>query len=107
MILAHFLTLDSSMVSNLAMIQRPSQKLTHYLQESNQGRGFIKEVSFSPDGRIIASPFAYGIRLLAFNSDCRFNIKIVYYFFHHSSHKVQSRGSVLEFRLGIQLKTLL
>ena len=54
-----------------ARLHHNSHKLTHYLQESNQGRGFIKEVSFSPDGRIIASPFAYGIRLLAFNSDCR------------------------------------
>ena len=67
-----------------ARLHHNSQKLTHYLQESNQGRGFIKEVSFSPDGRIIASPFAYGIRLLAFNPDCRFKIRIVYYIWHHT-----------------------
>ena len=66
-----------------ARLHHNSQKLTHYLQESNQGRGFIKEVSFSPDGRIIASPFAYGIRLLAFNSDCRFKNRINYCIWNH------------------------
>merc|ERR1712058_163563 len=42
-------------------------RLTHYIEESNQGKGFIKELSFSPDGRFIASPFAHGVRLLAFS----------------------------------------
>ena len=32
-----------------------------------QGKGFIKEVSFSPDGLILASPYDHGVRLLAFN----------------------------------------
>lgn len=40
------------------------------MEESDSGRGFIKEQSFSPDGRVIASPFAHGTRLLAFGSDC-------------------------------------
>jgi len=45
-------------------------RLTHYIEESNQGKGFIKELSFSPDGRFIASPFAHGVRLLAFSDKC-------------------------------------
>ena len=32
-------------------------RLTHYLEESNQGRGFIKEICFSGDGRVIGSPY--------------------------------------------------
>ena len=46
------------------------RRLSHYILESDSGRGFIKEGNFSPDGRVIASPFAHGARLLAFDSDC-------------------------------------
>jgi len=51
-----------------ARIRRNVARLTHYIEESNTGKGFIKEQSFSPCGRIIASPFGHGVRLLGFNS---------------------------------------
>lgn len=44
--------------------------LTHFLKESNAKRDFIKEISFSYDGRVIASPHAKGFRLFAFGNDC-------------------------------------
>ncbi|GFN83512.1 Ddb1- and cul4-associated factor 10 homolog [Plakobranchus ocellatus] len=46
------------------------RRLLFHSEEPNVGQGYIKEQSFSPDGRIIASPFANCVRLLAFNSDC-------------------------------------
>ncbi|XP_028408133.1 DDB1- and CUL4-associated factor 10 homolog [Dendronephthya gigantea] len=46
------------------------RRLSHYIQESEAGPGFIKDQSFSPDGRVIASPFAHGVRILAFDSEC-------------------------------------
>jgi len=49
---------------------RPCRRLTHYVDEPNVGRGYIKEISFGAGGRVIASPFGFGIRLLAFDSDC-------------------------------------
>lgn len=45
-------------------------RLIRYILESNTGKGFIKESSFSPEGRVICSPFGYGVRLLAFNENC-------------------------------------
>lgn len=45
-------------------------KLIYYVEEPNMGRGFIKEPCFSYDGRIICSPFAHGVRLLGYDSDC-------------------------------------
>ncbi|XP_039275524.1 DDB1- and CUL4-associated factor 10 homolog [Nilaparvata lugens] len=45
-------------------------RLTHYIQEPNLGKGFIKELCFSSDGRLICSPFGYGVRLLAFSPNC-------------------------------------
>ena len=39
-------------------------------QEPNVGKGYIKELCFSPDGRVIVSPFGNGIRLLTFNQQC-------------------------------------
>lgn len=50
-----------------ARIHHNTKRLTHYVKESNQGRHFIKEVSFSPDGIVLASPFGLGVRLLSFN----------------------------------------
>ena len=50
-------------------VLHPPSRLSHYISEPNVGRGFIKESCFSPDGRIICSPFAHSIRILAFNRD--------------------------------------
>jgi len=50
-----------------ARIHKNVNRLTHFIEESNTGKGFIKEQSFSPCGRFIASPFAYGVRLLGFS----------------------------------------
>lgn len=43
-------------------------RLTHYMQEKNVGKGYIKELCFSSDGRLICSPYGRGVRLLAFNN---------------------------------------
>lgn len=43
-------------------------RLTHYMQEKNAGKGYIKELCFSADGRLICSPYGRGVRLLAFNN---------------------------------------
>lgn len=66
---------DSCSTSNLPAVTQPHtaaqpSRLLHFIQEPNVGRGFIKELSFSHDGRLLSSPFAFGIRLLAFNSTC-------------------------------------
>lgn len=45
-------------------------RLIYYAEEPNLGKGFIKEVCFSTDGRIICSPYDTGIRLFSFNSNC-------------------------------------
>lgn len=46
-------------------------RLTHYIEEPNVGSGYIKELCFSADGRVICSPFGYGVRLLAFSKECQ------------------------------------
>ena len=46
-------------------------RLSHYIQESNQGKGYIKEIAFNKDGTLLCSPFGFGIRLLAFDPLCR------------------------------------
>ncbi len=51
-------------------IHQNKSRLTHYIEETNAGKGFIKELGFSQDGRIICSPFSHGVRLLAFNDSC-------------------------------------
>ena len=56
--------------SSNKMIRHNRPRLTHYTGEPNVGRGFIKEVCFSSDGRLICSPFGNGIRLLAFDNEC-------------------------------------
>ena len=53
-----------------AHIHRNLKRLTHFVPEANVGRGFIKEISFSSDGRVVASPFGFGLRLLAFDPLC-------------------------------------
>ncbi|KAM8965087.1 DDB1- and CUL4-associated factor 10-like [Sarcophilus harrisii] len=47
-----------------------SLRLTHYIEEANVSNGYIKELCFSPDGRLISSPHGYGIRLLGFDTQC-------------------------------------
>lgn len=42
-------------------------RLTHFIKEKSVGKGYIKELCFSSDGRIICSPYDTGIRLLGFN----------------------------------------
>ena len=53
---------DNEATDRKVIIHRNTPRLTHYLEESNTGPGFIKEVSFSPDGRILCSPFGFGVR---------------------------------------------
>lgn len=45
--------------------------MLHYIEEPNQSKGFIKELCFSTDGRFICSPYACGIRILAFDEQGR------------------------------------
>uniref|UniRef100_A0A914XQW0 Uncharacterized protein n=2 Tax=Plectus sambesii TaxID=2011161 RepID=A0A914XQW0_9BILA len=47
------------------------RRLTYFKEEPRQGRGFIKELCWAPNGRVIASPYAFGCRLLAFDDGCR------------------------------------
>ncbi|XP_050536014.1 DDB1- and CUL4-associated factor 10 [Daktulosphaira vitifoliae] len=51
-------------------IHKNSDRLTHYIEEANVGKGFIKELCYSNDGRIICSPFSHGVRLLSFSPNC-------------------------------------
>ncbi|CAG9857552.1 unnamed protein product [Phyllotreta striolata] len=51
-------------------IVRNLPRMTHYVKEKNVGKGFIKELCFSGDGRVICSPCDRGVRLLAFNERC-------------------------------------
>ncbi|XP_033756836.1 DDB1- and CUL4-associated factor 10-like [Pecten maximus] len=54
-----------------SQLQFPSKKrLLYYADEPNVGRGFIKELCFSSDGQMVCSPFGFGVRLLAFDSQC-------------------------------------
>lgn len=46
-------------------------RLLYYAQEPNRGRGWIKELCFSTDGRLVCSPLERGVRLLAFDSEFR------------------------------------
>eukprot|EP00118_Oscarella_pearsei_P007666 m.38182 g.38182 ORF g.38182 m.38182 type:complete len:415 (+) comp32529_c0_seq11:50-1294(+) len=45
-------------------------KLCYSIEECNRVKEYIKEACFSSDGRIVFSPFAFGIRLLAYDDDC-------------------------------------
>lgn len=43
-------------------------RLTHYVEEvTGSGKGYIKELCYSTDGRLICSPYGKGVRLLGFN----------------------------------------
>lgn len=56
--------------SRLQKTPRSRPRLSHFIAEPNVGRGFIKELCFSTDGRLVCSPFGHGVRLLAFNPTC-------------------------------------
>ncbi|XP_038071013.1 DDB1- and CUL4-associated factor 10-like [Patiria miniata] len=45
----------------------PAKRLMYYTKEPTDGQGYIKELSVSPDGRLICSSYGFGIRLLAFD----------------------------------------
>ena len=49
---------------------RTTDRLLYYTEEPNVARGFIKEICFSSDGRLICSPFGFGVRLLGFDPLC-------------------------------------
>lgn len=51
-------------------IKQNMRRMLKYIEEPNKGKGFIKELCFSSDGRIICSPYGCGIRLLSFSPDC-------------------------------------
>ena len=51
-------------------INQNMRRMLNYIQEPNKGKGFIKELCFSSDGRVICSPYGCGFRLLAFSKDC-------------------------------------
>ncbi|XP_065371561.1 DDB1- and CUL4-associated factor 10 homolog [Calliphora vicina] len=51
------------------IFQNP-KKLMYYIQEPNIGKGFIKEPSFSADGRIVCSPYDNGVRFLGYSEIC-------------------------------------
>jgi DDB1- and CUL4-associated factor 10 len=52
-------------------IKQNRQRMLYYSAEPNKGKGFIKELCFSNDGRLICSPYGNGIRLLSFSKDCQ------------------------------------
>lgn len=51
-------------------IRKNTPRMIGYIREQNVGQGFIKEMCFSPDGRVICSPYEFGFRLLGFNPKC-------------------------------------
>ncbi|XP_066998170.2 DDB1- and CUL4-associated factor 10 homolog [Anabrus simplex] len=61
---------SSHQVSTTYRKHKNIPRLTHYIQEPNVGKGFVKGLCFSPDGRIICSPFGFGVRLLSFTPEC-------------------------------------
>lgn len=52
------------------VIKQNKVRMLKYIEEPNKGKGYIKELCFSSDGRIICSPYGFGFRLLAFSDDC-------------------------------------
>ena len=66
--------MDSYSESEKSSLQKKihmnAKRLVGYAEECNVGRGFIKEVGFNADGRLICSPFGFGVRLFGFDSKC-------------------------------------
>lgn len=72
---AHVYGINSGIItSKLAKTQQTipqnAPRLLYYVEEPSKGKGFIKELCFSSDGRIICSPYDQGVRLLAFTPEC-------------------------------------
>ncbi|XP_074133557.1 DDB1- and CUL4-associated factor 10-like [Sminthopsis crassicaudata] len=73
---------------------RYSLRLAHYIEEANISSGYIKEVCFSPDGRLISSPHGYGIRLFGLDTQCNelfdcssciaMPLQEIHYFYSHN-----------------------
>ena len=53
---------------SLVFKNRP--RLKYFIEELNENHGFIKELCFSPDGRVVCSPHQFGFRLLSFDNNC-------------------------------------
>ncbi|XP_061721757.1 DDB1- and CUL4-associated factor 10 isoform X2 [Cydia pomonella] len=51
-------------------IRQNRDRLLYYIEETNEGKGFIKELCYSADGRLVCSPFGCGMRLLALDERC-------------------------------------
>lgn len=62
--------LNEDELQNSCKIVQNLPRLTHYIEEPNVGKGFIKEVCFNWDGRVMCSPYNKGVRLFSFNSNC-------------------------------------
>lgn len=60
----------SRMAKTMQPIPQNAPRLLYYVEEPGKGKGFIKELCFSADGRIICSPYDHGIRLLSFSPAC-------------------------------------
>lgn len=59
---------SSSQEESLVFKNRP--RLKYFIEELNENHGFIKELCFSPDGRVVCSPHQFGFRLLSFDNQC-------------------------------------
>lgn len=62
--------ITSKTAKSLQPIPQNAPRLLYYIEEPSKGKGFIKELCFSADGRVICSPYDQGIRLLAFSPEC-------------------------------------
>jgi DDB1- and CUL4-associated factor 10 len=51
-------------------VAQNANRMIYYITEPHKGKGFIKELCFSADGRIVCSPYDNGVRLLAFDESC-------------------------------------
>lgn len=72
---AHVYGINSGIItSKLAKTPQPipqnAPRLLYYIEEPSKGKGYIKELCFSADGRVICSPHDQGVRLLAFAPEC-------------------------------------
>ena len=54
-------------VSFEGFVYKNNSRLKYYIEELNENHGFIKELCFSSDGRVICSPHQFGFRLLSFD----------------------------------------